>query len=137
MYWVVVGATESGTKELVALEGGFSEREVSWTPLLLDLKGRGLAKGPKLAEGYGALVFWKALSKTYGNTRWQRCWVHKTATVMNRLPKSLQSKTKLNEIWMAADKDQGKRHPQRLPEVIRGFDLVNGIEDANEKRIAA
>ena len=109
---VIIGATENGTKELVALEGGFRESELSWTHLLLDLKGRGLAKGPKLAVGDGALGFWKALGKIYGNTRWQRCWVHKTANVMNRLPKSLQpkAKAKLHEIWMAADKDQAKRH---------------------------
>jgi transposase-like protein len=109
---VIIGATENGTKELVALEGGFRESELSWTQLLLDLKGRGLSKGPRLAVGDGALGFWKALDKIYGNTRWQRCWVHKTANVLNKLPKSLQAKAKakLHEIWMAADKDQARRH---------------------------
>jgi putative transposase len=109
---VIIGATENGTKELVAFEGGFRESELSWTQLLLDLKGRGLSKGPRLAVGDGALGFWKALDKIYGNTRWQRCWVHKTANVLNKLPKSLQAKAKakLHEIWMAADKDQARRH---------------------------
>jgi putative transposase len=72
-----------------------------------------LAKGPKQhAVGDGALGFWKALGKIYGNTRGQWCWVHKTANVMNRLPRSLQTmtKAKLHEIWMAADKDPAMRH---------------------------
>jgi len=109
---VVIGATKDGVKELVALEGGFRESELSWTQLLLDLKGRGLENGPELAVGDGALGFWKALPKVYGNTRWQRCWVHKTANVLNKLPKSLQAKAKakLHQIWMAAEKDEAERH---------------------------
>ena len=109
---VIIGATEDGNKELVALEGGFRESELSWTELLLDLKGRGLSIGPRLAVGDGALGFWKALSKVYPETRWQRCWVHKTANVLNKLPKSLQAKAKakLQQIWMAAEKDEAQRH---------------------------
>ena len=109
---VVIGATKDGVKELVALEGGFRESELSWTQLLLDLKGRGLENGPELAVGDGALGFWKALSQVYGNVRWQRCWVHKTANVLNKLPKSLQAKAKakLHQIWMAAEKDEAERH---------------------------
>ena len=109
---VVIGATKEGVKELVALEGGFRESELSWTQLLLDLKGRGLENGPELAVGDGALGFWKALSQVYGNVRWQRCWVHKTANVLNKLPKSLQAKAKakLHQIWMAAEKDDAERH---------------------------
>ena len=78
-----------------------------WSQLLLDLKGRDLKIGPQLAVGEGALGFWEALTKVYGNTRRQRCWVHKTANVLNKLPKSLQAKakTKLHPIWMAAEKD--------------------------------
>jgi len=108
---VVIGATKEGVKELVALEGGFRESELSWTQLLLDLKGRGLENGPELAVGDGALGFWKALSQVYGNVRWQRCWVHKTANVLNKLPKSLQAKAKakLHQIWMAAEKDDAER----------------------------
>ena len=109
---VIVGATADGDKELVAIEGGFRENELSWKQLLLDLKSRGLATAPQLAIGDGALGFWKALSKVYDGTRWQRCWVHKTANVLNSLPKSLQSKakSKLHQIWQAADKDEAQRH---------------------------
>ena len=109
---VVIGATENGVKELVALAGGFRESDLSWTQLLLDLKGRGLEKCPELAVGDGSLGFWKALGKVYGDTRRQRCWVHKTANILNKLPKSLQlkAKAKLQEIWMAPDKDQAQRH---------------------------
>jgi transposase-like protein len=109
---VIVGATEAGEKELVAIEGGFRESELSWKQLLLDLKSRGLTTAPQLAIGDGALGFWKALSKVYDGTRWQRCWVHKTANVLNSLPKSLQSKakSKLHQIWQAADKDEALRH---------------------------
>ena len=109
---VIIGATETGDKELVAIEGGFRESELSWTQLLLNLKGRGLEIGPQLAVGDGALGFWKALSKVYGQTRWQRCWVHKTANVLNKLPKSIQpgAKSKLHQIWQAPDKDEAERH---------------------------
>jgi putative transposase len=74
--------------------------------LLLDLKRRGLRQGPELAVGDGALGFWKALREVYGETREQRCWVHKTANVLNQMPKSLQAKAKghLQDIWMAETK---------------------------------
>lgn len=109
---VIIGATEDGNKELLALEGGFRESELSWKEVLFDLKGRGLSNGPQLAIGDGALGFWNALAKVYPDTRWQRCWVHKTANVLNRLAKSLQqkAKTKLQQIWMADEKDKAKRH---------------------------
>ena len=100
---VVMGATESGKKELIAIQDGFRENEQSWTELLLDLKARGLDAGPQLAVGDGALGFWKALRKVYGESREQRCWVHKTANVLNKLPKGKQAKAKslLHDIWMA------------------------------------
>jgi transposase-like protein len=109
---VIIGATEDGIKELVAIEGGYRESELSWSQLLLNLKGRGLQFGPKLAIGDGALGFWKALGKVYGHSRAQRCWVHKTANVLNKLPKSLQSKAKakLHQIWQAPDKSEAERH---------------------------
>jgi putative transposase len=108
---VIIGATEDGKKELVAIDGGFRESDLSWTQLLTDLKSRGLAKGPELAIGDGALGFWKALAKAYPDCRWQRCWVHKTANVLNKLPKSLQStaKSKLQDIWHADNKDEAER----------------------------
>jgi putative transposase len=103
---VLIGATAEGKKELIAVQDGYRESEQSWTELLLDLKARGLAEAPKLAVGDGALGFWAALRKVFGETREQRCWVHKTANVLNDLPKGKQPKAKsmLHEIWMAATK---------------------------------
>ncbi len=100
---VIIGVTESGKKELVAIEDGFRESELSWMTVLRDLKKRGLTEGPKLAIGDGSLGFWKALEQIYPDAQRQRCWVHKTANVLNKLPKSLQSKAKekLHDIWMA------------------------------------
>jgi transposase-like protein len=100
---VIIGATPEGKKELVGLIDGVRESAQSWKELLLDLKRRGLAMGPELAVADGALGFWKALPEVWPKTREQRCWVHKTANVLNRLPKSLQGKAKrsLQNIWMA------------------------------------
>ena len=110
-FLVIIGADEAGNKELVGLWDGFRESEQSWMELLLDLKSRGLEMGPKLATGDGALGFWKALRKAYGQTRQQRCWVHKMANVLNKLPKSLQqqAKQRLHEIWMAEGRDEAER----------------------------
>ncbi len=100
---VIIGADEYGRKELLAIADGYRESAQSWREVLLDLKRRGLAIGPELATGDGALGFWKALREVYGQTREQRCWVHKTANVLNKLPKSVQPRAKqhLQEIWMA------------------------------------
>ena len=108
---VVMGATAEGKKELVALTDGFRESEQSWKEVLLDMKRRGLTHDPQLAIGDGALGFWKALPQVYGSTREQRCWVHKTANVLNKLPKHLQPKAKsdLHQIWMAATRDEAHR----------------------------
>ena len=108
---VIIGATAEGKKELLALDNGFRESELSWTEILLDLKRRGLKVPPELAIGDGALGFWKALAKVYSKTRWQRCWVHKTANILNKLPKSLQAKAKekIQQIWMAPDKAKAQK----------------------------
>lgn len=105
---VIIGADASGQKELVGLWDGYRESEQSWKDLLLDLKSRGLAQAPALAIGDGALGFWKALRHVYGQTRWQRCWVHKTANVLDKLPKDLQpqAKQRLQAIWMAPDRQR-------------------------------
>lgn len=87
---VIIGATRDGEKELIAVEGGYRESESSWLSLLTDLRRRGLENAPELAIGDGSLGFWKALAKTFDTTRWQRYWVHKTANILNKLPKSLQ-----------------------------------------------
>jgi len=104
---VIVGVTEQGQKEFVAIEDGYRESEQSWTEVLLRLKAQGLKHGPKLAVGDGALGFWKAMNKVYPDTRHQRCWVHKTANVLNKLPKIVQPKVKefLHQIWMAPTKE--------------------------------
>ena len=103
---VVIGATPEGKKELVGLTDGVRESAQSWRELLLDLKRRGLAMGPELAVADGALGFWQAIEEVWPKTRSQRCWVHKTANVLNKLPKSQQPKAKraLQEIWMADTK---------------------------------
>lgn len=100
---VLIGVTKEGQKELLAVEAGHRESELSWLDVLRDLKRRGLTIAPKLAVGDGALGFWAALRKEWPSTREQRCWVHKTANVLDKLPKTLQpkAKAKLHEIWMA------------------------------------
>ena len=100
---VLMGATPEGKKELIAVADGYRESEQSWRQLLLDCKQRGLTVDPKLATGDGALGFWKALAQAYPTTRVQRCWVHKTANVLDKMHKRVQGKAKemLHAIWMA------------------------------------
>lgn len=108
---VIIGVTEHGKKELVAVEDGFRESSASWEEVLLKLKQQGLTEGPKLATGDGALGFWKAISKVYPTCRHQRCWVHKTANVLNKVPTSIQPKIKedLHSIWMASTKKEAEK----------------------------
>jgi len=108
---VIIGVTEQGRKELVAVEDGFRESADSWETLLTGLRERGLTQAPKLAVGDGAMGFWLALSKIYPETDHQRCWVHKTANVLNKLPKSVQPKVKadLHDIWMAETRDEAHK----------------------------
>ena len=105
---VIIGVTEQGRKEFIAIEDGYRESEQSWSELLLRIKAQGLRHSPKLAVGDGALGFWKALRKVFPKTVHQRCWVHKTANVLNKLPKVIQPKVKqaLHEIWMAPTKEE-------------------------------
>lgn len=108
---VLMGATKDGKKELIAVHDGYRESEQSWTELMLDVKARGLTVHPKLATGDGALGFWKALRKVYPATREQRCWVHKTANVLDKLPKRLQpaAKQKLHDIYLADTRENAHR----------------------------
>jgi putative transposase len=108
---VVLGATADGHKELVAVMDGYRESEQSWRELLVDLQQRGLTLAPQLATGDGALGFWAALRKVYPQTREQRCWVHKTANVLNKMPKSVQPRAKadLHQIWMAETRQQANQ----------------------------
>ena len=100
---VLMGATADGTKELIAVVDGVRESELSWKEVLLSLKSRGLEHAPELAIGDGALGFWKALREVFPETREQRCTVHKTANVLNKLPRSIQPQAKraLHDIWQA------------------------------------
>ena len=108
---VIIGVTEQGRKEFIAIEDGYRESEQSWSELLLRIKAQGLRYAPELAVGDGAMGFWSALRKVYPKTVHQRCWVHKTANVLNKLPKSIQPKAKqaLHEIWMAPTKREAYR----------------------------
>ena len=105
---VLMGATADGKKELIAVLDGYRESKQSWSELLLDLKHRGLKLAPKLAIGDGALGFWAAVREVFPETKEQRCWVHKTANVLNKMPKSVQPKAKsdLHEIWQAETKEE-------------------------------
>jgi len=108
---VIVGALADGTKELVALVDGERESALSWKELLLDLKRRGLATGPEISVGDGALGFWAALDEVFPLSRRQRCWVHKTANVLDKMPKSLQAAAKamLHRMYLAATKAEALR----------------------------
>ena len=112
---VLMGATADGKKELIAIQDGQRESEQSWKELLLDVQARGLSVEPKLAIGDGALGFWKALRQIWPATGEQRCWVHKTANVLDKLPKSVQPKAKqmLHEMYLS---------PGRV-EANKAFDL--------------
>ena len=103
---VIIGATETGEKELLAVHSGYQESEISWLEVLRDLKSRGLSSAPKLVTGDGALGFWKAMTQEYPEARGQRCWVHKTANVLDKMPKKYQpsAKQKIHEIYLAASK---------------------------------
>jgi transposase-like protein len=104
---VIIGSDEHGRKELLALSDGYRESAASWEEVLTDLAQRGLKLPPKLAVGDGALGFWKALSKLWPDTDQQRCWVHKTANILEKLPKTVQPKVKdaLHNIWQAETRE--------------------------------
>lgn len=91
---VLIGATAEGAKELIAAADGYRESEQSWEGLLLDAKARGLEIEPHLAIGDGPPGFWKAVRRVRPTTREQRCWVHKTANVLGKLPEGSQAEAK-------------------------------------------
>jgi len=105
-----MGATAEGKKELIALGDGYRESEQSWKELLLDVKARGLEVEPALAIGDGALGFWKAVRQVWPTTRGQRCWVHKTANVLDKLPKGAQPRAKaaLHAIYEAENRKEAE-----------------------------
>jgi putative transposase len=108
---VIIGALEDGSKELVAIHDGHRESKLSWMEVIRSLKDRGLEHTPSLAIGDGALGFWAALEEEWPNTRQQRCWVHKTANILDKMPKSVQghAKAKIHEIYMAESKKQAQK----------------------------
>jgi putative transposase len=126
---VLMGATAEGKKELIAIQDGHRESEQSWKELLLDVKARGLTIAPKLAVGDGALGFWKAVRQVWSETAEQRCWVHKTANVLDKLPKSVQPKAKdlLHAIYLA---------PSRA-EAEKAFDLFLSTYEAKYSKATA
>ncbi len=103
---VLIGTTPEGKKELVGLLDGERESKLSWKELLLDLKRRGLQEAPDLAVADGALGFWPALEEVFPQTREQRCWVHKTANVLDKMPKRIQpaAKGKIHQMYLSATK---------------------------------
>ena len=103
---VIIGATPEGKKELLGFQTGQRESAQSWKELLVDLKKRGLIVAPDIAVGDGALGFWKALDEAFPSTRHQRCWVHKTLNILDKLPRSVQPNARqdLREIWLSPDR---------------------------------
>jgi putative transposase len=130
---VLIGVNVRGEKRLLALSDGYRESKASWLAILQDLEARGLSMTPKLGIGDGSLGFWAALAEAWPETRCQRCWVHKTANVLNELPKSIHAKAKsaLHEIWMAETKvqaekafdrfirDYGKKYPKATEKLAK------------------
>lgn len=104
---IVIAADSDGNKELLAVSDGYRESKIVWKELLLDLKRRGLSSPPKLAVGDGGLGFWKALSEVFPSTKRQRCWVHKTSNILDKMPKSIQpkAKTMIHDMYLAATKE--------------------------------
>ena len=117
---VIIGADETGRKELVAMSSSYRESELSWKDLLLDLRNKGLTIGPNLCIGDGALGFWLACSQVYPEAKHQRCWVHKSMNVLNKMPTSLQTQAKgnLHDIWMKADTKE---------EAVKAFDKFEAL----------
>jgi len=100
---VLIGTLEDSTKELVAVHAGHRESKLSWLEILRNLKLRGMKHAPALAIGDGALGFWAAISEEYPATRHQRCWVHKTANILDKMSKSVQPSAKkmIHEMYLS------------------------------------
>jgi len=120
---VVMGADEQGNKELLALSDGHRESKLSWKELLLDIRNRGFSMDPKLVIGDGALGFWAAAREVYGEqTREQRCWVHKTANILDKMPKSIHGKAKamIHEMYMSETKKKALKAYDHFVETFSG-----------------
>ena len=132
---VLIGVNEQGEKRLLALSDGYRESKASWLGVIQDLQERGLMATPQLAIGDGALGFWAALDEAWPETRCQRCWVHKTANVLNEMPKSIQGKAKagLHEIWMAETQAQAEKAFDRFVKDY-GAKYPKGVECLKKDR---
>jgi putative transposase len=119
---VLMGALADGTKELLAVVDGERESKLSWVDLLRNLNAQGLKEAPALAVGDGGLGFWAALAEQYPETREQRCWVHKTANVLDKLPKTLQpaAKDKIHQMYLAPTAESA----------LKAFDAFLDLYDA-------
>ena len=108
---VIMGTLENGKKELVSVLDGYRESKQSWQEMMRDLKQRGLKEGPRLAVGDGGLGFWAALAEEFPETVEQRCWVHKSANILDKLPKSVQARAKVHicNMYMAPTREEAFR----------------------------
>ena len=134
---VIMGVLPGGRKEVIAIEDGYRESTESWTTMLRDLKRRGMS-APMLAIGDGGLGFWAALREVYPEAEEQRCWKHKIANVLDKLPKRLQPRAKdmLHEIMRAPDRqsalediahfceEYGARYPKAVDTLIKDQDRL-------------
>ena len=113
---VIIGALADGTKEVVAIYDGERESKLSWKTVLQDLKSKGMTKGPKLSVGDGALGFWAALEEEFPGCEQQRCWVHKTANILDKMPKSVQvdAKSMIHDMYMSPTKEEGIKAVNRF-----------------------
>jgi putative transposase len=136
---VIIGVNELGEKHFLAIEDGVRESKQSWRDVLLGLKNRGM-NAPKLAVGDGAMGFWAALGEVYGQTRHQRCWMHKMVNVMNYMPKSMQLKVKsaLHEIWQAPTKEEANKAFNLFEDMFEDKypKAVNNLRDDREELMA-
>jgi transposase-like protein len=133
---VAIGATANGDKELVAVAGGYRESSESWAELLRSLKSRGMAE-PKLCIGDGALGFWKAVKDVFPNAESQRCWVHKTANILDKMPKSVQPQAKqlIHEMYQAQTEEKARKAYKRFvkdfePKYPRAVDCLKKDESS-------
>ena len=126
---VLIGATPEGKKELIGFQVGVRESAQSWRELLVEVKSRGLTIAPEIAVGDGALGFWKALDEVFPGTRHQRCWVHKTANVLNKVTLSVQTNMKkdLREILLGAAASKTWRRLKGTRSVAEGHRRCRAI----------
>ncbi len=117
---ILIGVTPEGVKEVITVQDGFRESEQSWKEVLLDLKNRGLELRPKLVTGDGSLGLWAALGKVFCATRQQRCWVHKTANILDKMPKSVQPQAKkmLHDIYLSPSREEALKAAKHFGNVF-------------------